>query len=87
MGMRVGRLGQWQWITTTLFFLILGLAERLVGEVRKLQQELFVYRAKLSTATEIIEKMPSEGETIILFLFLGMSVQFNLSTPPRPKHT
>lgn len=39
-----------------------GLAEQLVVEVRRLHQELGVYQAKLNTATEIIEKMPSEGE-------------------------
>lgn len=38
-----------------------GLAEQLIGEVKKLQQEVGMYRAKLRTATEIIEKMPSEG--------------------------
>jgi hypothetical protein len=38
------------------------LAEQLIGEVKKQQQEVKVYQAKLRTATEIIEKMPSEGE-------------------------
>lgn len=41
-----------------------GLAEQLVGEVRHLQQELATTRAKLSTAEDMLRKMPSEGESL-----------------------
>lgn len=38
-----------------------GLAEQLVQEVKRLQQELNLTKAKLATAEELIHKMPSEG--------------------------
>lgn len=39
----------------------LGLAEQLVLEVKRLQQELSLTKTKLSTAEELIHKMPSEA--------------------------
>ncbi len=42
--------------------MVLGLADQLVGEVKKLQQEVSVCRGKLKNATDIIEKMPSESK-------------------------
>ncbi|CAI8040850.1 Ski oncogene, partial [Geodia barretti] len=39
----------------------LGLAEQLVLEVKRLQQELSLTRTKLTTAEELIHKMPSEA--------------------------
>lgn len=38
-----------------------GLAEQLVQEVKRLQQELSLTKTKLATAEELIHKMPSEG--------------------------
>lgn len=39
-----------------------ALAEQLVCEVRRLQQELAMTRAKLESAEDVLSKMPSEGE-------------------------
>ena len=41
-----------------------ALAEQLVCEVRKLQQELARTQARLESAEETISKMPSEGEPV-----------------------
>ena len=47
-----------------------GLAEQLVLEVKRLQQELNHTKTKLSTAEEMIQKMPSEGVAISLISHL-----------------
>ena len=46
----------------SMFFPVsLALAEQLVSEVKRLQQELAVTKSKLQSAGEVIAKMPSEG--------------------------
>ena len=51
-----------------------GLAEQLVQEVKRLQQELSLTKTKLATAEELIHKMPSEG--VLSFPSLPPSLPF-----------
>ena len=47
------------------YILCTALAEQLVSEVKRLQQELAITKSKLQSASEMISKMPSEGRGII----------------------
>ena len=49
-----------------------ALAEQLVSEVKRLQQELAITKSKLQSASEMISKMPSEGEHFLtIHVYLG----------------
>ena len=52
----------------TSYFLFPALAEQLVSEVKRLQQELAITKSKLQSASEMISKMPSEGIKMVAFI-------------------
>jgi hypothetical protein len=41
-----------------------------VSEVKRLQQELAITKSKLQSASEMISKMPSEGEVALLSVYV-----------------